>query len=300
MQAYALADEEISSEIERLRAWRFRKVAEHMRRIDKTSMFSATACRERYNTLVTGDAVIPSALDDDPDARVAQMEAYRDTREAIRFREQGQEEARQALDQQCKDKTKARMAIKAQELIDQRVAKETEKAERARLRAKEAAARMERALAMRDASLAKNAKFKQHQEDQIKISKRGRVPIQRKVRFDNDPAIAIPTAFDDNNNDNDNDDEDSLPADPRALLSPTDLRRICATEGLDVAGKTPGAMLTELRAKEDKYLMNELRARCVAAGLNGGGSKMQMKYRLALAAAHGCASYDTGRKVGGK
>lgn len=280
IQAHAEADAEINCDIERLRAWRFRKVAEHMRRIDKNSMFSATACRDRYDALITGKAVIPSALDDNPAARLAEMEAYRDSREAIRAREEEQKQARHALDQQCKDSHRVRNAQKLQELADQRVAKETEKAERALLRAKQAQSRAQKAREDLAARLKRNAKIKQQQQDNIKQAN----PGKNTAGSANDS-----TASDDNG-----------PPDPRGLLSAEDLTGICVDEGLAVAGKTPKALLAELRAAEDKLSMNELRARCLAAGLSGGGTKLQMKYRLALTAAHGCPSYDAGKKMGGK
>jgi len=51
-----------------------------MRRLNKDALFSALACRERYNAIIEGTARIPTEVDDDPDARRAEMENFRMTR----------------------------------------------------------------------------------------------------------------------------------------------------------------------------------------------------------------------------
>jgi hypothetical protein len=47
-----------------------------MRRINKDSMLFANACRTRYAQLISGTAHIPCGIDDDPDARYAELEKW--------------------------------------------------------------------------------------------------------------------------------------------------------------------------------------------------------------------------------
>lgn len=46
-----------------------------MHRLSKNVLFSADACRQRYNDLVEGTTRIPTALDDDPEGRCIEIEA---------------------------------------------------------------------------------------------------------------------------------------------------------------------------------------------------------------------------------
>ena len=146
VQAHALADIEISYEIERIRAWRFRKVSEYMRRLNKDALFSANACRERYSALINGTARIPTELDDDPETRRAELEAFRKMREVVRDKEDEEKRAKEALELKAKEDDKVRHAQNAEEKASKRALKEAEKARRAMVRATEAQRRAQRSL----------------------------------------------------------------------------------------------------------------------------------------------------------
>lgn len=165
MQAYALADIEVNYEIERIRAWRFRKVSEYMRHLHKDALFSETACRERYNALTNGTARIPTAMADDPDARRAEMEAYRTTRETIRTNEALEKAAKEAADRKAKEEAKEKNAQKAQETASRRALKETEKAQRALQRAAKAQLRAQHAAEIQRAKTQRNMQIKKQKAE---------------------------------------------------------------------------------------------------------------------------------------
>jgi hypothetical protein len=150
LQAYALADIEANYEIERIRAWRFRKVSEYMRRLNEDALFSAAACRERYDALIQGTACIPSDLDDDPAARRAEMAAYRTAREQTRAKEQAENDAKAAAEAKRKVDAKSLKAQKAQDLVTKRRQQEADKAKRAAERAEKAKHRAARAKEKQD------------------------------------------------------------------------------------------------------------------------------------------------------
>lgn len=167
MQANALADIEINYEIERLRAWRFRRVSEYMRRLDSNALFSETACRERYNSLIEGTARIPTDLDDNPEARRAEMKVYRESREKIRLKEQEEKDAQELLERTEKNKAKILSAQKAEEAAAKRAEKENESAQRALQRAATAQARAQRALENSTAKTQRNAQIKKQQNSKV-------------------------------------------------------------------------------------------------------------------------------------
>lgn len=160
MQAHALADIEINYEIERLRAWRFRKVSEYMSRLDKDALFSATACRERYSALMDGTARIPTEMDDDPESRRLEMEAYRKSREQARNKEKEEKDAKEALEQKNKYDARSRKAQKAEEKAKKYAAREIEKAKRAMDRATKAQQRVQQSLENQDVKAQHNAQIK--------------------------------------------------------------------------------------------------------------------------------------------
>ncbi|KAB2106111.1 hypothetical protein AG0111_0g5821 [Alternaria gaisen] len=263
IQAHALADIEINYEIERIRAWRFRKVSEYMRRLNKDALFSALACRERYNAIIEGTARIPTEVDDDPDARRAEMENFRMTREKTRNEEKAKQDALEAAEAKAKNETRFRNAQKAEDIANKRANKESEKAHRAMTRAAQAQIRAARAIENVNAKSQRNAQLKN----------------QKKVRETKKPVA--------------NKNVPSEAPDPRSYLSVSDLKKICEERGLDLPTKRNKASFVQaLMDADDEYSQNDLKKMCRAKGLNANGSKLQMKHELALALARTYGSYD--------
>jgi len=277
MQAHALADIEINYEVERVRAWRFRKVSEYMRRLNKDALFSATACRERYNVLQSGTALIPTEVDDDPDTRRAELETFRETREQARNTEQALKDLKDTTDRKQKNESKTKNAEKAVEIANKRAQKENEKAQRAMSRAAAAQVRAQRATEHATARSQRNKQLK-GQKNVPESKFKTRTSIKKKtVTFDANPndtltqlntrSITVDTP------------------DPRGALSLSDLGKMCADRGLDIAGKLKEELITELQDADSEWSVNDLKKMCRVKGLNANGSKLQMRYHLALAAA---------------
>ncbi|KAF1351626.1 hypothetical protein EJ07DRAFT_66685, partial [Lizonia empirigonia] len=278
VEAYALADIEISYEIERIRAWRFRKVSEYMRRLHKDSLFSANACRVRYGQLTSGKARIPCAVDDDPETRREELETFCMSREAAREKEAAEKETQEALEKRIKDAVKIKHAQKAEEIANKRAAKETEKAQRAMQRAAQAQLRLQKA--------AENQKAKTQRNAQIKNAAVPPKKHAKKPRTDADaPAQSSTQAKD-----------DSDTVDPRSYLNMADLATLCANRGLPTAG-TKRQLVASLADADMEWTHEQLRKMCKAKGLNAGGSKVVMRYQLALKAAQMCPSFEAGMKA---
>jgi len=282
IQAYALADIEVNYEMERVRAWRFRKVSEYMRRLNGDSLFSATACRERYNALVSGNARIPIEEDDDPDTRRSEMEAYRTSREQIRIKEKAEKEAKEADEEKAKQAAKSSNAQKAEELANLRAIKEAEKAERAMARAASAQMRANRAIENSLAKTQRNSDLKKRK--QAAEETKNLATATTKTTLTNKPvAFNLPAAKDAT--------EDT--PDPRSYLSVDDLVHMCEDRGLDLPRQKNMETLVEaLRDADDEFSQKDLQKMCRAKKLNANVSKLTMKYQLALSAAQSCASFQ--------
>ncbi|CAO2647732.1 Nn.00g086540.m01.CDS01 [Neocucurbitaria sp. VM-36] len=278
IQAHALADIEISYEVERIRAWRFRKVSEYMRRLNKDSLFSVTACRERYNALMEGTARIPTDMDDNPDARRAELEAYRESREDLRVKEQEEKDAKEALERKAKDEARSRNAQKSEEIANKRVAKETEKAKRAMQRAAEATIRARRSVELQAARVQRNTQLKKQKASREAKSVKNKRAASKK---DTLTLKNINTAT-------------TETPDPRGYLSINDLKSMCVDRGIDVTSKTKNHLVQELKNADEEYSQDDLKKMCRSKGLNANGSKAQMRYQLALTAAQSCASFAAG------
>ncbi|PVI07371.1 hypothetical protein DM02DRAFT_703283 [Periconia macrospinosa] len=274
MRAYDLADIEIRYEMERLRAWRFRKVSEYMRRLNKSTVFSAEACADRYIKLVDGTAVIPSEIDDDPEARkraqlefVSKREAEREVE--IRAKEKAEDEARR-----IKDEARSRQAKKAAEVAAKREQKETEKTNRAILRATKAQVRQQRA--------SENTRRKQERKAQLAAAKRRRERDARtrehmKSIYGNDVIKAI----------------GSSAPDPRQTLTTAELRVLCTQRGLESEG-TKARLLQRIQEQDKRYDALELKERCQERKIPFGNNKSVMKYQLALFESRSFAYNDLG------
>lgn len=285
MQAYALADIEISYEIERIRAWRFRKVSEYMRRLNSESLFSANACRIRYGELTTGTARIPCDVDDDPDTRREELEVFRLSREVAREKEAAERETQEAMEKRVKDAVKIKNAQKAEEVANQRAAKEQVKAERAMQRAAQAQLRMQKATENQKAKTERNMQIKQAASTPKKRGKKARLDTDAPTK--STPSKAISSKANE---------EDPDTIDPRSYLNMTDLTTMCANRGLPT-DKTKRELVASLADADMEWTHDQLRKMCKAKGLSAGGSKVIMRYQLALRAAQMCPSFETGMKA---
>ncbi|KAH8732263.1 hypothetical protein GQ44DRAFT_697346 [Phaeosphaeriaceae sp. PMI808] len=283
MRAADMADIEVSYEMERIRAWRFRKMSEYMRRLNKDALFSATACRERYKALVEGTGRIPTELDDDPDACRMELEAYRESREQARYKEHAIKNAKDALDRKTKNAARIKNAQKAEETAHKRQQLEEAKAHRAMARAAAAQLRFQRA--------GENALAKAQRNAQVK--KQNSTPAKKAKKANNAkggtffPGASAPTEDTHRNN------KDR--PDPRSYLSFPDLRKMCADRGLETKGKSKDGLLNELEDADDEWSFADLQKMCKSKGLDANGDKLQIKYRLALAAAQRFQSYEAGK-----
>jgi len=290
MQAYALADIEVNYEIERMRAWRFRKVSEYMRRLNKDGLFSETACRERYNALTEGTARIPTELDDDPDTRRLELENYRVTREEARNKEQAIKDAKEAAERKAKEEAKIKNAQKAEEIAHKRQLKEQEKAQRAMQRATAAQVRSQRAAENTAAKVARNAQIKKQEAALAKRAAaknnkgKGKEKATTKKAANPNPnqTLALP---------NTQITEDT--PDPRGYLSVADLTKMCADRGIVTFGRGKDELVAELRDADTEWSAEDLKKMCRSKGL-ATGNKCSMRYHLALAAAQVCTSFKAG------
>lgn len=291
MQAYALADIEVNYEVERIRAWRFRKVSEYMRRLNKDGLFSEIACRERYNALTDGTARIPTSLDDDPHARLEELENYRSAREDARNKEKAIKDRKAALERKTKEEAKIKNAQKAEEIAQKREQKESEKAQRAMQRAAAAQVRAQRATENSNARRAHNMKVQKQAKKTTKGAAKGKgkakvketvAPKKKAAPKSSELVARINSQI-----------TDDTP-DPRGFLSLEDMSEICADRGIATAGKGKEQLLSEIRDADDEWSAEDLRAMCRAQRVNVTGNKGTMKYHLARKAAEAYSSFRAG------
>jgi flagellar biosynthesis GTPase FlhF len=282
MQAFALADIEVNFEVERIRAWRFRKVSEYMRRLNKDALFSATACRERYNAIVDGTARIPTEMDDDPDTRRSELETYRVAREEARLKEQAEKDAQEAKERKAKEKARTLNAQKAEEVAHRRQQKESEKADRAMKRATAAQVRLQRAGENATAKTKRNAQIQKQKAALDKNTTKGKgktTAITKPAPNPNNTLVLTSAKI------------TADTPDPRGYISIQDLIKTCADRGFTTKGKKKEQMVGELRDADEEWSLAELQKMCRSKGLNVSGGKVQLRYNLALAAAQVCKSF---------
>ncbi|KAH9871817.1 hypothetical protein J1614_006074 [Plenodomus biglobosus] len=280
MQAFAIADIETNYEIERIRAWRFRKVSEYMRRLNKDALFSAKACRERYNAITGGTAAIPTEEDDDPDTRRAEREAFCFARQEARNKEKAEKDAKEALELKAKEDAKAALAQRSEEVANRIAEKQEGIAQRLMKRAANAQIRAQNATANKTAKIQRNQQIKKQKavaeaKANKAVSKRG-ASSSTAVTF---PAMKDVTI--------------STP-DPRSYLSLQDLREICADRGFDIIGKSKDRLVQQLQDADEEWNKEDLLKMCRAKGLAINGTKLQIRYRIAMAAAKSFPSFNAG------
>lgn len=251
-----------------------------MRRIKNDSLFSANACRVRYGELASGKARIPCDVDDDPDTRLEKTMVFRLEREAIREKEAAEKETQEAMEKRVKNAVKIKHAQKAEEIANKRAANEIEKAQRAMQRAAQAQVRAQKAAENMKAKTERNAQIKQAASPTKKRSKKPKTAA--------DPPPQLP---------NRNDESDTV--DPRSYLSITDLSTLCANRGLPT-DRSRKDLITSLVDADMEWTHDQLRKMCKAKGLNAGGSKVVMRYQLALKAAQMFPSFEAGMKAAGE
>jgi DNA polymerase III alpha subunit (gram-positive type) len=292
MQAFALADIEINYEVERIRAWRFRKVSEYMRRLNKDGLFSETACRERFNALTEGTARIPTNMDDEPEARLMELEAYRTAREEARNKEQAIKDRKEALERKTKEDAKIKNAQKAEEIAQKREQKEKEKAQRAMQRAAAAQVRSQRATENSNARRAHNEKMQKQEAARAKKAAKGKSKGRAKEQENVAPKRAANKSSDLIAFTNAQVTDDT--PDPRGFLSLKDLAELCADRGITTSRKGKGQLLSELQDADDEWSAEDLKTMCRPQNLNVTGTKRTMKYHLARKAAEAYPSFRAG------
>jgi hypothetical protein len=259
-----------------LRAWRFKKTAEWMRRMNKDFVFSGKACHARYASLLDGTATIPCDVDDNPAARHAEMEAFRRAKEAERDAARDAEEARSAEAERIKIEAAARQAQFNLERAEKRAAAKQAQGARATKRA------TKKTLEQRQA------------EDHVKKTKAvaaekaaKRAATEVEIKFKQDFALKHFRHV------------TEATLDPRRVLDVRDLRILCRARNInDHVAKKEGAankvLLNRLREADEALNVPQLRDMVKAHGIPGGGNKVQMIYQLALFAARSCDSFMQG------
>jgi hypothetical protein len=292
IQAYALANIEVNYEIERVRAWRFRKVAEYMRRLKKDALFSANACRERYSALIEGTARIPSEVADDPEASRAELAALRKEREKARLEAEAKKSNQTALRKRRKDEAAAHAAQRAEEAANKRAAKEAEKADRARKRAEKAQERAQSALRIQKEKQERHSRAKKHADRPVDDAvareieppaEKPRAPIKTTVILASKPTLPKKPALT----------FSSKTPDPRSSLSLPDLRRLCVARGFRVSGKAKKMLLSDIQNEERKWKLSNLKTMCKSKGLATSGTKPLLRHRLALSNVNEFVLFDS-------
>jgi hypothetical protein len=246
-----------------------------MRRLNKDALFSALACRERYNAIMEGTARIPTEVDDDPEARRAEMEEFRMIREQIRNEEKAKQDAQDTAEAKAKIEAKFRNAQKAEDVANKRANKEMEKAHRAMTRAAQAQIRAARAKENVNAKAQRNTQLKNQQKS--RESKNSVANKSISPAFTNTKKVPSETP------------------DPRSYLSVPDLKKMCEDRGLDLPReKDKDGLVQALMDADNEFSQNDLKKMCRSKGLNANASKSQMKHQLALASAQACGSYEKG------
>lgn len=271
MEAYALADIQVNYEIERVRAWRFRKVSEMMRKLDKDSIFSEKACRERYQALVDGTARIPTDVDDDPAARRAELEQFRMEREEKRNKENEEKRKKEELDRKIKEDARMRQAQKSEQVALARAAKQEAKAQRAMQRAAQNQMKLQRA---EENKMSKSGRLETMRREKAEQAKRN--PNDKlKVNMVGDPK-----------------DVSADSKDPRSVLSFEDLQTLCEQRALPGEARSKDELVQRLRDADDKFSAVQLKNMCRAKGLNVAGTKILLKYQIAMVEARKFPSFD--------
>lgn len=280
MQACEFAEMEIRYEIEKVKAWRWKKVSEFLRRMDATCVFSDKACRERFIGLQEGTAKIPIDEDDDPDARRKEMEEFRESREKARLEEENKKREEDELKRRIKEEAKLRSSQKAEATAKKREQKQKERAHKAMQKAAKSQVRLARA---KDNSVQKQARA-----EELRQKKREQEAREEQALLRRNKNAHVPLTF--------VADLKTVTAetpDPRIFLDMEHLKDLCRERKLSDEGNSQEELVKRLRAADDMRPLAELKKMCRMQGLNTAGTKMQQKYQLALAEAKKYPSFVT-------
>lgn len=281
LQAYQYANIEVNYEIERARAWRFRKVSEYMRRLDKDKIFSEDACRERFVGLMQGTAKIPPELDDNPEQRRAEMEAYRAERERQRVIENAAKEEKAAMERAVKEEARLRQAHKAEQAAISREKKQSKKAERAQKRKEKAERKLQGATRLKELKVQRAEGLRQQKEQEKEEA------LKKNRERNNNTPLALTRVVDLRTVTADT-------PDPRTFLSFEDLQHLCRARSLSDDGECKEELVRRLRDSDNQLYRTgaELKKVCRAKGLNIAGTNTILKYQLALAEAKTYKSFS--------
>lgn len=271
-------------------------------------MFSANACRARYSQLMSGTARIPCGIDDDPDARFAELEEFRLSREAARDKEADERETQEAMEKRVRDAARIESAQKAEETANKRATIEQEKANRALQRAAAAQLRSQKAAEIQKAKVERNAQIQKAASAPKKAasapkkaasapkkaaSAPKKQPTAHATAGPSKPPTRKATAAAKIK-------QDPEPVDPRSYLNTIDLISMCADRGLTAKNTTKKELLATLIDADMEYTHDELRRMCKAKGIIPSGTKTVMRYQLAMNAAQMHASYQAALKTVGE
>lgn len=283
MQAYELADIEINSEIERIRASRFCKVSDMMRKINNNCVFSDKACEARYQAIMEGTASMPTdTAEGHALARYREMENFRKASRTAKAAELAEKEKQAEKERKIKEEARLRQAEKAEAVARARAERQQEKAQRAMKRAAQNQIKLQLA-------------------EENKAAKAAELQAAKQRKSDAAAAAAATAANEGTINTSTTRKVDHLAVimkvkpgikDPRSYLNVEDLKALCAKRALSTGGNSVQSFVERLRIADDSCNMLQLKAMCRERGLNTAGNKTQAKYQLALAEARGFASYE--------
>jgi hypothetical protein len=276
MQAYELADIEVRYEIERVRAWRFKKVSDYMRRLDKNSIFSAKACKERYQTIMDGTVEVPTDQWPDPAARRAEVDKEKKEKEVARQKEKAEQNKIEAEQRKIREEVRLRQIEKSAQTARIRGEKAQKKAERDMQRATQSQIKAARAT--------ENRVSKDQKAEQIRAQKAAEV--QRNREKNPHEAVNLNLTSELKN-------VKDKP-DPRSYLSLEDLATLCRQRSLDSNGRRKEQLVQRLRHADDVWTLAQLKTMCRTKGLNCAATKVVLRYQLALAEAKKFDSFAVG------
>ena len=190
------------------------------------------------------------------------------------MKEQEEKEKKDELARKVKEEARIRQAHKNEQVAQRRHAKQQEKTERAMKRAAEAQMKAQRAEENRVSKVKKAEKIRREKAAKAQKaleSGKGAASI-----------VAGPKHVTEKTKD------------PRSVLSFDDLQKLCqqrALNDVDEARSTE-ELVQKLRDADDGFNSNQLKAMCRAQGLNQTGTKLRLKYELALNEARKFPSFD--------
>jgi hypothetical protein len=225
-------------------------------------------------------------MDDDPDARREEMEAYREKHLNEELQAEDEKATKEAIARKARDEARIANAQKAADIALKRQQKEEDKAQRAMKRAAAAQVRLNRAGENAAAKTQRNAQIQKEKAAAEKKAFKGKNKSKTsptKQAPNPNTTFTIPSAK-----------ITTDTTDPRTYLSDADLMKMCAQKGIPALSKTKAQMISALQDIDEEWTSADLSKMCRAQGLPHTGNKTEMKYYLALAEAQQCKSFRAG------